>query len=146
MIIHKFELQNVFAIKRFSELINDAIRKTTTWSGSRVNLLYFISFPITIISWYSKLNLRFSDIFFVQCGINATNNDVPPSAFLNSFTDFFSSKWFYCANFKTIYQYMTIRFHSELSKLPSALIFQHGGAIILTHLHVQFRWNNVMLS
>ena len=50
MIIRDFGLQNVFEIKLFSELLNDAIRKTTTWSGLCANLLYLISFLITIMS------------------------------------------------------------------------------------------------
>ena len=39
---------------------------------------------------------------------------------------------------------MTIRFHPELSKLPSTLCFQHECASILKHRHIQFRWNAVM--
>ena len=41
---------------------------------------------------------------------------------------------------------MTIRFHLELSQLPPTLFFKHGGAIILTNRHVQFRWNNAIIA
>ena len=94
MIIHDFELQNDFEIKWISELLNDAIRKTTTWSGSCANLLYFISSPITIISWHSKLNLHSVTFLFRTVPDKIHEQWRPAIRISQQYYRHFSSKWF----------------------------------------------------